>query len=155
MTQEQLDAIVAASVAKALANKEAADKKTKDDAESAAKEKELLDQGKYKELAEKQAKDLEDLKAQLAKQSITDLRTKIAIEAGFIGDSAALANAIVGDDEKSMRESAEGLKKFLTPTKPAAPNIGTGEKTGGGGDSLAKTVVSKVLGNVGPTLLPK
>lgn len=100
-------------------------------AQQQAEQQRLAEQGQFKTLAEQRAAEIETLKRQLAEKEGSDLRSRIATEFQFVGENAALADAITGTTEAEMRASAEKLKAFKKG--PAAPPLDQGTRPTGPG----------------------
>ncbi len=85
-------------------------------------EAELADQQKWQELADKRAKELEAMKAQLDSQRIETVRLRVAAEFGLnvpIDDGETLADRLRGTTEEDLRADAAKLAKWYTSLKPA------------------------------------
>jgi cytochrome c553 len=85
-------------------------------------EAELADQQKWQELADKRAKELEAMKAQLDSQRIETVRLRVAAEFGLnvpIDDGETLADRLRGTTEEELRADAAKLAKWYTSLKPA------------------------------------
>jgi len=100
-------------------------KKAKDAEELGAKaeEQRLADEKKFQELAEKRAKELDTIKAELAAERLTRLRGEVAAAAGL---PATLAERLRGTSKEELEADAKELKKLIpataTATAPGAPS---------------------------------
>lgn len=101
------------------------------EAQRVAEQQKLAEQGQFKTLAEQREAEIATLKRQLAEKDGADLRSRIATEFQFVGENAALADAITGTTEAEMRASAEKLKAFKKG--PAAPPLDQGTRPTGPG----------------------
>lgn len=103
-------------------------KKQFDDIEKAkaqAEETALAEQGKYKELYEKSAAEMQALKSELEQERFNALRRQIAQDAGH----PQLWNRISGDDETALKADM----KALLDAMPKAAVASTGGASGSGG----------------------
>lgn len=103
-------------------------------AQHSREEAELADQQKWQELADKRAKELDAIRAQLEGQRIETARLRIAAEFGLnvpIDDGETLADRLRGTTEEELRADAAKLAKWFTSLKPAtgeAPDSPTPDK---------------------------
>lgn len=82
-----------------------------------AEESKLKEQGNYKELLDKQTKEFTQLKAELEKERLGNLRLRVGSELGL---SPALQSRLVGSTEEELREDAKALVAALGLDKPKA-----------------------------------
>lgn len=82
-----------------------------------AEEAKLKEQNQYKELLEKRTREYEQLKADLERERVGNLRLRIGSELGL---SPALQLRLVGSTEEELREDAKGLITALGLDKPKA-----------------------------------
>lgn len=78
----------------------------------------LAEQGKFKDLFEKEKAEREKLAAALEATQAQALRTKVGLAAGL---PAALIERLQGNTEEELNADAEALKAILPPPSPPAP----------------------------------
>lgn len=114
-------------------------RKARDDAAKARRDKkaleeaQLVEQGKYKELAEARETELAALRATLAENDRMVLARKVAkdVLGALVTDTDAVAKRLTGTTEEELKRDAESFKAALP--KPSAANTegGSGRPSGG------------------------
>lgn len=147
-TQEQFDSMIADRISRA---KESVKKDYEGWISPAAleeKEKGYNDQitslnetiNKNKEDIKSANASMEDMKKKLAKYESDSVKTRIAGEFGLSADAIGF---LQGDDEESIKKSAEALKNLMGPRHPAP--LGSYE---GGGEDDTKEAYRKMIRNI-------
>lgn len=113
-TQVDVDRIVNERLQRERGKAEQLATKAREEAEAKA----LAEQGKYKELFEKQQKDLEAAAAKVKAMELQSLRQTVAAKVGL---PAAFVDRLRGETEAEIEADAKSILAIIP--KPTAPNI--------------------------------
>ena len=141
-TKAEVEALVRDRLANTQRKSDEAAKRAAADAEA----KVLAEQGKYKELFERQQAELDATRAQAKALELAALKRDVAAEVGL---PPALAARLQGDDAEALKADAAALLAAMP--KPAPPNLNSapGASNGGGRTVPSDTEIEHMAARLG------